>query len=153
MTSTPAERLQELIKVLQVKSVSAFAASIGVRSTVLANMLGGRMSKPSFDTLEKIKAQYPRVSLEWLVTGEGTPLKPSRPYATVAEDSSTAHEQPIPRLGKPDGTAPAPATLAQCQQELQECRKELELWKEKADTYRQLADDRQTIIELMKLQR
>ncbi|GAB3826121.1 hypothetical protein [Hymenobacter jeollabukensis] len=144
MDST-AERLQELIRIVGAKSVSAFAVSIGVRSTVLANMLGGRMSKPSFDTLEKIKAQYPQVDLEWLVMGKGQPLKAATAYSLPAQPVPGASEPDIKLLGKPeltDKTSPQAA--------LAECQKELTAWKEKAETYRQLAEDRQTIIELMK---
>lgn len=147
MESSTADRLQELIKLLGAKSVSAFAGSIGVRSTVLANMLGGRMSKPSFDTLEKIKAQYPHVNLEWLVMGVGTPLlSASGTYAVPAEVSSIAQEPPIRPLGRPA----AGNTEVELRAALAHCQKELAAWQEKAETYRQLAEDRQTIIELMK---
>ncbi|MCC3157162.1 hypothetical protein LJ737_07925 [Hymenobacter sp. 15J16-1T3B] len=149
MESTTADRLQELVKVLGAKSVSAFAASIGVRSTVLANMLGGRMSKPSFDTLEKIKAQYPQVNLEWLVMGNGSPLLTrTNTYALPPEPAPTMlAEPPIKPLSKP---APSQAEAAELRAALAECQKELAAWQEKAETYRQLAEDRQTIIELMK---
>jgi hypothetical protein len=111
---------------------------------VLANILGGRMSKPSFETLEKIKATYPRVNLEWLVSGEGQPLRPPVSYAS-ATDIQLVNEPPALGMGKQQ-------TAAQLQAALTECRKELEYWKEKAEAYRQLAEDRQTIIELLRKQ-
>lgn len=148
MNSSTAERLHELIKILKVKSVSAFANSIGVRSTVLANMLGGRMSKPSFDTLEKIKAQYPQVNLEWLVMGTGTPLLTGpTTYAVPEEGSAVVAEPSIGPLGKPASSSSMEAELRAA---LAEAKKELATWQEKAETYRQLAEDRQTIIDLMK---
>ena len=104
------------------------------------------MSKPSFDTLEKIKATYPQVNLEWLVMGNGEPLVATTPsYSRPTPASYLLEEPPIKPLGKPaNGTAP------ELQTALAECQKELATWKEKAETYRQLAEDRQTIIELMK---
>ncbi|RTQ46080.1 XRE family transcriptional regulator [Hymenobacter gummosus] len=141
--SNASDRLQQLIQLLDAKSVSHFAAAIGVSSTVLANMLGGRKSKPSFETLEKIKAAYPRVNLEWLVTGQGQPLLTPASYA-APETEMQVQEPAYRRLGKP--AAPEEETAAA----LQECRKELAFWIEKANTYKQLAEDRQTIIELMK---
>lgn len=148
METTPSNRLQELIRLLGSKSVSAFATSIGVRSTVLANMLGGRMSKPSFDTLEKIKAQYPQVNLEWLVMGTGTPLLTGPTTYALPEEASTVVAEPsIRSLSKPAG---ASDTEAELRAALAEAHKELATWQEKAETYRQLAEDRQTIIELMK---
>jgi transcriptional regulator with XRE-family HTH domain len=142
--ATTAERLQQIMQLLDIKSVSHFATAIGVSSTVLANMLGGRKSKPSFETLEKIKAAYPRVNLEWLVTGSGQPLLAPATYA--APEADTLVQEPVyQRLGKP--AAPEPTDDAAA---LAECRRELAFWIEKANAYKQLAEDRQTIIELMK---
>ncbi|WP_133256892.1 hypothetical protein [Hymenobacter edaphi] len=101
------------------------------------------MSKPSFDTLEKIKAQYPQVNLEWLVMGTGQPLRGA--LYPVSESSVAGVSEPdIKPLGKPQREDPG------LQAALAECQRELAIWKEKAETYKQLADDRQTIIELMK---
>ncbi|QIX59695.1 hypothetical protein HER32_00195 [Hymenobacter sp. BT18] len=75
-----AQRLEILIKELRVKSINAFASSIGVGASVVQNFLGknatGKKSKPTLDTLEKIIARYPRVNGDWLLTGNGEALKP-----------------------------------------------------------------------------
>jgi hypothetical protein len=95
--------------------------------------------------LEKIKAQYPQVNLEWLVMGNGQPLKAASSYAALAPPALSVSEPGIKPLNKPE-----PIDKSGLQTALAECQKELAAWKEKAETYRQLAEDRQTIIELMK---
>lgn len=51
-------------------SQSQFADSIGVARASISHILSGR-NKPGFDFLEKMSAQYPNLSLEWLISGKG----------------------------------------------------------------------------------
>ncbi|KAA9332761.1 helix-turn-helix domain-containing protein [Adhaeribacter soli] len=71
-------RLKVIQEKLKIRSVAAFANEIGVDTSVLNNIMSpyGRKGKPSFDTLQKIAARYPRVNIDWLVTGKGEPLRP-----------------------------------------------------------------------------
>ncbi|MBK0403869.1 helix-turn-helix transcriptional regulator [Adhaeribacter sp. BT258] len=79
---TVSHRLRVIQELLKIRSVAAFANEIGVDTSVLNNIMSpyGRMGKPSFDTLQKIAAKYPRVNMDWLITGKGEPL---RPFGTV----------------------------------------------------------------------
>jgi hypothetical protein len=71
-------RLKVIQEKLKIRSVAAFANEIGVDTSVLNNIMSpyGRKGKPSFDTLQKIAARFPRVNMDWLVTGKGEPLRP-----------------------------------------------------------------------------
>src|SRR5688572_30452190 len=75
--NTVAQRFREIQQLLKVKSVSAFANEIGLDASVLNNIMSpmGRQGNPSFETLQKIALKYPRVNMEWLVTGRGEPLR------------------------------------------------------------------------------
>src|SRR6478735_8075555 len=76
--NTVAQRFREIQQLLKVKSVAAFANEIGLDASVLNNIMSpmGRQGNPSFETLQKIALKYPRVNMEWLVTGRGEPLRP-----------------------------------------------------------------------------
>ena len=49
---------------------SAFADSIGVQRSSISHIVSGR-NKPSLDFLQKIIANYPKYSVEWLIMGSG----------------------------------------------------------------------------------
>jgi hypothetical protein len=52
-------------------NTNEFAQSLGyAKASVMYNILNGK-SFPSFDTIEKIKTKYPRVDINWLITGKG----------------------------------------------------------------------------------
>jgi hypothetical protein len=76
--NTVAQRFREIQQLLKVKSVAAFANEIGLDASVLNNIMSpmGRQGNPSFETLQKIALKFPRVNMEWLVTGRGEPLRP-----------------------------------------------------------------------------
>ncbi|NBB22599.1 hypothetical protein GVN20_24810 [Runella sp. CRIBMP] len=71
--STINERFQELISILG-KSNNAFAISIGKTSTTINNIVDGK-SKPGYELLEAIFSVYPQVSRDWLIMGEGEPIR------------------------------------------------------------------------------
>lgn len=73
-----AQKFRLIQELLKIKSVSAFANEIGVDTSVLNNIMSptGRKGNPSFETLQKIAQKFPRVNIEWLVTGKGEPLRP-----------------------------------------------------------------------------
>ena len=63
------KRLEQLIDDLRMNNHS-FSVKIGVAPTVTHNIVGGR-NKPSFEYLEKVFNAYPRISKDWLISGEG----------------------------------------------------------------------------------
>jgi transcriptional regulator with XRE-family HTH domain len=62
-------RFKELLDQLGL-SPSTFAERIGVQRSSVSHILSGR-NKPSVDFLEKILHAFPRVNVEWLITGKG----------------------------------------------------------------------------------
>jgi hypothetical protein len=66
-------RLADLLNLLSLSN-TAFSAKLSVVPSVVANIIGGRQSKPSFELLEKIGNAFPEVSMEWLVRGKGDPF-------------------------------------------------------------------------------
>ena len=73
------ERLNLLINHFAKGNKAAFAKEIGTLPSVIASIIGGRMSKPSFELLEKIVLRYPEVNSSWLLTGRGMMLIPEAP--------------------------------------------------------------------------
>lgn len=72
MKTTVNQRFDTMITSLGVTK-NAFAKQIGVASTQIYNIIGGR-NAPSFDLLSKIAITFPTVNLTWLLTGNGQPL-------------------------------------------------------------------------------
>ena len=68
------ERFESIIKELYGSNQSSFAKAIGVAPTVIANVVGSRKGKPSYDVMEKVCANA-NISAEWLLTGKGSMLK------------------------------------------------------------------------------
>ena len=64
------DRLFQLIESLNLSNVQ-FADSIGIERSTLSHIKTER-SKPSLELVHKIVKQYPEVSLEWLILGEGS---------------------------------------------------------------------------------
>ncbi len=51
-----------------------FAGIIGVQPSSVSHILSGR-NKPGFDFIEKTILKYPRLNVDWLITGRGDMLK------------------------------------------------------------------------------
>lgn len=85
------ERFEAIIKELYANNQSSFAKAIGVNPTVIANVIGARRGKPSFDVMERICANA-NISPEWLLTGRGEMLKSS------TSETVTPDLQPEPTL-------------------------------------------------------
>ena len=73
-------RLNEFIHSVGLDS-SEFAESIGVSSTTIHHIVSekGRKNAPSKDTIDKILKKYPRLSVKWLISGEGNMLTDNKP--------------------------------------------------------------------------
>ena len=64
------DRISDLISKLHMNP-NSFADNIGVKGTVIYNIIKGRRSKPSFDVLQKILIAYEAINANWLLKGEG----------------------------------------------------------------------------------
>ncbi|GHT64143.1 hypothetical protein FACS189451_11540 [Bacteroidia bacterium] len=65
------DRLKKVIEELGYNPTS-FSKKIGLKSNVqITNIVSGRLSKPSFETLELIHSFFGDINFDWLVTGRG----------------------------------------------------------------------------------
>lgn len=56
-------------------SASSFSKKIGISSTIIGNIVGGRRSKPSIEAIQAIYSSFEDINLEWLIAGEGDIIK------------------------------------------------------------------------------
>lgn len=87
------DRISKLIDHFELNP-NSFADSLGVKGTVIYNIVKGRRSKPSFDLLQKILVTYHTVNANWLLSGSGSMSKRERePVSVVKLPSHTKIEQ------------------------------------------------------------
>jgi len=67
------KRLQTLLEIEHL-SPSQLADTLGIQRGGISHLLSGR-NKPSFDFLQKVLYKFPDISAEWLITGNGRPVK------------------------------------------------------------------------------
>ena len=65
------ERIKIIADICFDRNVSAFARNVDVKQSTLREIVGGKLSKPSSDILEKIIGADLNISAEWLLTGKG----------------------------------------------------------------------------------
>ena len=63
-------RIVELIETFELTK-NSFSNKIGVANTVIGNIVGGRMNKPSYEVLDKIMQSFDNINGHWLITGLG----------------------------------------------------------------------------------
>ena len=99
--STVHQRIAELIDAYEGGNKSAFARRIELSTGALADLIGGRLNKPSYDVLLRILAAYPLVKTDWLLKGSGLREQEAAPstMAVVRGESSPAEAlHPEPRV-------------------------------------------------------
>lgn len=69
--STIHERLEILVDFFCKGNKTAFGRETDILPGVIASIIGGRKSKPSFELLQKIMTRYPEVKGDWLILGKG----------------------------------------------------------------------------------
>ncbi|PKH50787.1 hypothetical protein CXF68_08850 [Tenacibaculum sp. Bg11-29] len=69
------DRIQYIINTLHNGTRARFAKSIGFSAQVIANIVSGRKTKPSFDVLNAILSTNDDINASWLLTGKGKMLK------------------------------------------------------------------------------
>lgn len=65
------ERMQQLINVLSNGNIRAFSQLVGVKPTVIENIVGVGKGKPGYELLEKIAFVIENINMDWLSTGRG----------------------------------------------------------------------------------
>ena len=82
------QRMKELVNAIGTKN--SFSKAIDVDPSVIGNIVGRRLSKPSFEVLEKILLRFPDLSLDWLILGKGEMWKSANPTAKETADRQSA---------------------------------------------------------------
>ena len=70
-------------------SPAQLADRLGVQRSGISHILSGR-NKPSFELLQRVVQSFPEISAEWLITGNGKPLKEQNLAAASGAASSIA---------------------------------------------------------------
>ena len=68
-------------------SPAQLADRLGVQRSGISHILSGR-NKPSFELLQRVVQSFPEISAEWLITGNGKPLKEQNQAAASGATSS-----------------------------------------------------------------
>ncbi|MBN2167544.1 MAG: helix-turn-helix transcriptional regulator [Marinilabiliaceae bacterium] len=78
-----------LTKILQHEKLTSakFADLIGVQRSSVSHILSGR-NKPSLDFLGKILAQFPHLSGDWLISGNGAMIKTGVSSKTITNSNN-----------------------------------------------------------------
>lgn len=66
------KNVKQLADALGFRSLSSFADALGVQKNVVTNWRGRGMGRSAVST---VISRFPQVNVEWLVTGDGEPLK------------------------------------------------------------------------------
>ena len=67
-------------------SPAQLADRLGVQRSGISHILSGR-NKPSFELLQRVVQSFPEISAEWLITGNGKPLKEQNQVAASSAAS------------------------------------------------------------------
>ena len=70
-------------------SPAQLADRLGVQRSGISHILSGR-NKPSFELLQRVVQSFPEISAEWLITGNGKPLKEQNQAAASGAASGAA---------------------------------------------------------------
>ena len=73
-------------------SPAQLADRLGVQRSGISHILSGR-NKPSFELLQRVVQSFPEISAEWLITGNGKPLKEQNQAAASGAASSAANSR------------------------------------------------------------
>ena len=73
-------------------SPAQLADRLGVQRSGISHILSGR-NKPSFELLQRVVQSFPEISAEWLITGNGKPLKEQNLAAASSAASGAANSR------------------------------------------------------------
>ena len=88
-------------------SPAQLADRLGVQRSGISHILSGR-NKPSFELLQRVVQSFPEISAEWLITGNGKPLKEqTQAAASGAASSATSSATSSAANSRSSGTTPS----------------------------------------------
>ena len=93
-----------IMKILEHEHLNSakFADIIGVQRSSVSHILSGR-NKPGLDFLNKILTSFPKISGDWLITGEGSMLKS---HLSAKPPASLFNNQDKPLVQNTENTIP-----------------------------------------------
>lgn len=80
-------RISLLIAKISNGNKRQFSLLIGVSATVIENIVGSRLGKPSFDVLEKIIYAIENINVDWLITGRGEIFNNKDTLSSIPSDA------------------------------------------------------------------
>jgi transcriptional regulator with XRE-family HTH domain len=86
------QRLQQFLSAENI-SQAQFADSIDVARASVSHVLAGR-NRPGYDFIRSIAEHYPKLNLEWLITGKGKMYKQDSPAVAPAPSPLPATAEP-----------------------------------------------------------
>ena len=88
-------------------SPAQLADRLGVQRSGISHILSGR-NKPSFELLQRVVQSFPEISAEWLITGNGKPLKEqNQAAASGATSGATSGTASSAANSRSSGTTPS----------------------------------------------
>ena len=91
-------------------SPAQLADRLGVQRSGISHILSGR-NKPSFELLQRVVQSFPEISAEWLITGNGKPLKEqNQAAASGATSGATSGAANSRSSGTTPSTTPSIST-------------------------------------------
>ena len=88
-------------------SPAQLADRLGVQRSGISHILSGR-NRPSFELLQRVVQSFPEISAEWLITGNGKPLKEQNQAAAAdAASSATSSAASGAANSRSSGTTPS----------------------------------------------
>ena len=88
-------------------SPAQLADRLGVQRSGISHILSGR-NKPSFELLQRVVQSFPEISAEWLITGNGKPLKEqNQAAASGAASGATSGATSGAANSRSSGTTPS----------------------------------------------
>ena len=88
-------------------SPAQLADRLGVQRSGISHILSGR-NKPSFELLQRVVQSFPEISAEWLITGNGKPLKEqNQAAASGATSGATSSATSGAANSRSSGTTPS----------------------------------------------
>ena len=88
-------------------SPAQLADRLGVQRSGISHILSGR-NRPSFELLQRVVQSFPEISAEWLITGNGKPLKEqNQAAASGAASGATSGTASSAANSRSSGTTPS----------------------------------------------
>lgn len=90
--STINDRIKIIVNQIFNKNISEFERASGIKPSTVKNIIGGRLTRPSYDILESIIRNNVLLSAEWLLRGEGNMLRTVIPNdSSISSDKNAKH--------------------------------------------------------------